>query len=400
MVDGSVPEAAGSDRRILPRTSRPMPDAIRLLEEVPPHRLAGEIVRLAQEAAGCPVALYVVDIGGSALRRMAGQTPLPDDIPIPQVLGPQLSRGRMRELQDTVAGTYANAVAFPLWVFGRAVAVLITESQPAEALEPLARQAAAAFELADHYTDEIRRARRRRRPAPGAEIQDNLVRPRLAELEGAEIAAAIVPAYDVGGDWYDYAQNHDGIWFAIADAVGKGAVAAAASAVSLGALRSSRAARDDLLATAVAMDRVLKELSELRTQFSTAILGHFDPVTGAVAWLRLGHPVPLLVDASGGVTELETPGNPPLGVLAPDEALQVTERVLAPGEQFILTSDGVWERRTSSGELFELKGIKKAIATRTNTTAAATGTALVTAIAQAATSPPSDDATVLVLAKA
>ena len=35
-------------------------------------------------------------------------------------------------------------------------------------------------------------------------------------VTGAELAGSLVPAYESGGDWFDFADNHDGAWFAIA----------------------------------------------------------------------------------------------------------------------------------------------------------------------------------------
>src|SRR5690349_12124969 len=43
-----------------------------VLEEVPPHLIADQLVAETRRAAGAPVALYVVDIDGSQLVRLAG----------------------------------------------------------------------------------------------------------------------------------------------------------------------------------------------------------------------------------------------------------------------------------------------------------------------------------------
>ena len=49
-------------------------DAIQVLDSVPPHLVAEQLVAEAQRIAGVPVALYLVDIDGSpsgAPRRLA-----------------------------------------------------------------------------------------------------------------------------------------------------------------------------------------------------------------------------------------------------------------------------------------------------------------------------------------
>src|SRR5690349_24379351 len=43
------------------------------LDEVPPHLVADQLVAEARRVAGVPVALYLVDVDGSALLRVAGE---------------------------------------------------------------------------------------------------------------------------------------------------------------------------------------------------------------------------------------------------------------------------------------------------------------------------------------
>jgi serine phosphatase RsbU (regulator of sigma subunit) len=61
---------------------------------------------------------------------------------------------------------------------------------------------------------------------PAAEIQQNLLPPRLVRISGASVAGNVLPGYDIGGDWFDYAENPDGTWIGIADAEGTGPRAA------------------------------------------------------------------------------------------------------------------------------------------------------------------------------
>ena len=52
-------------------------DAIQVLDSVPPHLVAEQLVAEAQRIAGVPVALYLVDIDGSRLVRLAGSREFP-----------------------------------------------------------------------------------------------------------------------------------------------------------------------------------------------------------------------------------------------------------------------------------------------------------------------------------
>jgi serine phosphatase RsbU (regulator of sigma subunit) len=383
------------ERRVLRRSTLAMPSAIRLLEETRPHELPAVLVALAEQAAGCSTALYVADIGGSELRLVSGDERWPCEIPLAQSLGHELTRGRMGELQRLVDQRLAGAAAVPLWLHGRAVGVLICAEQPDQELEILAREAAAAIELVDRYTDVLHRARRRQVTSPCAEIQENLLPPRVALLEQAELAAAIIPAYDVGGDWYDYAQNPECAWLAVADAAGKGPASAGTSTVALGAFRSARRSDVSLAEAARAIDRAVRELAD--ETFVTAVLAQWYPLTRTVEWLRFGHPYPLLMTAAGSVRVLKGSNHLPLGLLDDSAPLEPCRVSLAVGDRIVFLSDGVCERRTASGAFFEEDGIRRALAGVREPGAVAVATALVNAVMDASPIAPRDDATVLVL---
>jgi serine phosphatase RsbU (regulator of sigma subunit) len=38
----------------------------------------------------------------------------------------------------------------------------------------------------------------------------------------ALLAGGLLPSYEVGGDWFDFVDNRDGAWIAIADTAGTG----------------------------------------------------------------------------------------------------------------------------------------------------------------------------------
>jgi serine phosphatase RsbU (regulator of sigma subunit) len=388
-----------AERRILVRGELELHSAIRLLEEVPPHELAGELVALAEEAAGCAVGLYVSDIGGSLLRLVAGDESWPAELAIGQSLGTELTRGQLAEVQARVEALLGGAAAVPLWLHGRAVAVLICRRRPDQTLEPLARQAAAAVQLADRYTDVFHRARRSRSTTAAAEIQENLLPPSFTKLTGGEIAAGIVPAYEIGGDWYDYVQNPEGVWLAVADAAGKGDRSAGTSTVALGALRAARRAGLGLADSARVVDRAVARLADTAT-FVTAVLAHWEPETRVLSWLRFGHPLPALIGADGTIELLADSAQLPLGLLGEHVVpLEPSRRVLAPGDRFVVTSDGVWERRTPFGAFGEA-GVRHSLGSVLVPGAAAAATQLVADVVAASPDPPRDDATVLVFAAA
>jgi hypothetical protein len=66
----------------------------------------------------------------------------------------------------------------------RAIGGLISERRPDGDLRPVADQAALALERTSGYTDVVHAARRCKEIPPAAEIQQNLLPPRLAILDG------------------------------------------------------------------------------------------------------------------------------------------------------------------------------------------------------------------------
>ena len=209
------------------------PDPLALLEEPTLAGVAERLVAEAQTTAGAPAALYVGDLDGRSLRRVTGDRGLPERLESAQLIGPEIpagaGRGRWRR-------RCRGATALPLALRGRALSVLVFSAPPAGDLEALVARGAAALELAERYTDVLASARRHRACSAAAELQQDLMPPRIARLEGAEVAGSILPAYDVGGDWIDHCAMADGGWLGVADAVGKGPQASAIGAIAPGRL--------------------------------------------------------------------------------------------------------------------------------------------------------------------
>ena len=61
-------------------------------------------------------------------------------------------------------------------------------------------------------------------------------------------------------DWFDFVENRDGAWFAIADAAGTGPTAAGLGAAALGALRAARRSGHDLEQALQTMHETVRRL--------------------------------------------------------------------------------------------------------------------------------------------
>lgn len=374
-------------------------EAADLLQQGGPQNLPARIVEKAERITGSPVAIYVIDVDGSCLHLLAGDAAsFPERINAPLAVGPELPLEALPALGWVLTDELPGSAWAPLLLGSRALGVLISLRQPAVDLTGPAEQAALALELGSGYTDVVDAARRRRQTQPAAEIQQNLLPPRLARVDGADIAGGVLPGYDVGGDFFDYAQNAEGLWLTIADAVGKGNQASALASLAIGALRAARRAGATLEAAAQTMHESIDDFAA-NFPYVTAILAVWDAPTRRLRWITFGHPRPLVLVPDGEVWELTDAVVPPLGLLDEGRPMRTAERILPPGAQLVFYSDGLSERPVGPvGELFGREGIIRTLRTCRRLTAAGTVRALQDAVLGASAKPLRDDATLLVLA--
>jgi serine phosphatase RsbU (regulator of sigma subunit) len=368
-------------------------DPLDLLEQPLVARVADRIVTEAQATAGVGAALYVVDLDGRTLRRVTGDGGLPDELDTVQLVGPEIPARQAEALGSTTPG-YA---ALPLMLRGRAASVLVFSAPPRGELEALAAHGAAALELAERYTDVLAVARRHRDCSAAAELQQDLLPPRIARLEGADVAGSILPAYDIGGDWIDHSATVDGGWLGLADAVGKGPQASAIGAIALGAYRATRRSGGDLSDAARHIHETIRAL-EAPEVYLSAILARWDGHASALTWLRCGHPAPMIWHRRRGLRALEGGDGPVLGLDRLEPPREAACATIAADELVILVSDGVLERAAPGGPAWGEEGLRSALEAMTQPSATAAVSAVLQGVGTVHDGPLRDDASVLVLA--
>lgn len=366
-----------------------------VLNKVPPHQLGEQIIAEAQRLDGVEAAaLYLSDLEGRVLRRFAGTRAFPEQLDVRAGVGTEVPREAFDDVRDRVRDRLPGATVVPLVLRGRGTGVLVVLGEGHDALRDLAREAAAALALADAYTDALQSVRRLRRTSPAAELQQQLLPPRIVRLAGATLAGNVMPGYEVGGDWFDFADNAECVWIGIADVGGNGPRAAGLAAILLGAFRSARLESKDPAGAMATMHETLVELGDPRSAGGVAI-GTWTGTTALFRWVSCGRPAPLLVHADGGLEELSTLeaalGSP---ALCPPFAVQ--ERRLEPGERILLVSDGILDSLGTAGVL-GLGGLTAATRRTTGASAAATVRAIEVALAEHLVDELRDDATIAVL---
>ncbi|MEV6597871.1 PP2C family protein-serine/threonine phosphatase [Actinoplanes sp. NPDC051346] len=197
--------------------------------------------------------------------------------------------------------------------------------------------------------DSLHLARRSGPMTAGAELLWQLLPPLTVSVADFTVAAVLEPAYDVGGDAFDYTVDGRRPQFIVLDAAGRGLRAGLAAAVALSCIRATRRSGGDLPAQARAADgELLRQFPDAR--FVTAVLAELDLDTGVLRYLNAGHPPPLVLRA-GAVVETLTDGRRlPLGIA--DPRASCGEVTLRPGDRLVLYTDGVTEARDAAGEQF------------------------------------------------
>ncbi|MEO7555174.1 MAG: PP2C family protein-serine/threonine phosphatase [Acidimicrobiales bacterium] len=194
-------------------------------------------------------------------------------------------------------------------------------------------------------TDLYNLYRRRRSLSLAASMQWDLLPPLVLKSQRLCVAALLEPAYEVGGDCFDYALNGSAFDIAVFDAVGHGVGSALISALAVGAYRHDRREGRSLERIHAGLDEVMaSQLPPLA--FATGQLARIDLDTGAMSWTNAGHPLPLLIRRGRVVGELLCPPTPPwgLGSLAgPSAAAMVATEQLEPSDQVLFYTDGVVE---------------------------------------------------------
>ena len=372
-------------------------DAIQVLDSVPPHLVAEQLVAEAQRIAGVPVALYLVDIDGSRLVRLAGSREFPTHFDQVVALGGEIPSDGFAALERRLAEQFPGSAPYPMMVRGRAIGVLVAVRRPGASLRELARQGAAAIELTSAYTDVFEGGRRTRQPSPAAELQLGLLPPRIMNVTGAELAGSLVPAYQSGGDWFDFADNHDGAWLAIADPKGSGPVSTAFGALALSALRGARRSDATLEQAALRMDQIVREVGGPDFTIN-ALIARWNAPTSRLAWISCDGPPLVIASADGTIEQLESHTQGALGSAEPTAERQRDERRLHPGQRLILCSDGASiTPRSQHDTAGSPTDINQAIVATRDASAAATVHHILDVIARASPDGPEDDAAVITL---
>jgi len=190
-------------------------------------------------------------------------------------------------------------------------------------------------------------------------IQDSALPKDFPENDVFELTASMTPAYEVGGDFYDFFyidEEHVGI--VMADVCGKGITAALYMMSAKTAIRNMLRAGYPL---AQAIGKANQTLCDNQTlvMFVTAFIGILDLKSGNIEYVNAGH-CPPLHKTDKGYSYVDVPRNIVLGI-RPNYQFEVGQIKLQKGERLFLYTDGVTEAQTTKNELFGSERLLEAL---------------------------------------
>jgi serine phosphatase RsbU (regulator of sigma subunit)/CheY-like chemotaxis protein len=226
----------------------------------------------------------------------------------------------------------------------------VFEATEVELAKTLTNQAAVAIEKArlyeatvTRYEEELKFARR---------IQQNLLPRLVPEVPGLRLAGLCRPAYETGGDFYDYIiLPHHRLGIVVGDVTGKSLPAAMVMALARNTVRSELVNNPHPAEAITTANRWLCQDIQHNT-FVAVAQALIDPLHHKLWLVNAGQTAALLL-RSGQTTYLlpKQAVGLPLGI-QPDMTYTQAEISLEPGDTLLFYTDGIVEAQNRSGEMF------------------------------------------------
>lgn len=333
--------------------------ALRAAEDADPASVPDVVLRVAGQLGASEVVVYLVDFAQKTLE------PLP-------ARGQHAEVPQSEEVATTMAGraftdrcpvTAERSNGVRIWVpvvegsdRTGVLAVTVPEAtdEVVESCEELGLFIGYLIATQARATDLYNMHRRRRSLSLPASMQWDLLPPLVLRSARMSVAGLIEPAYEVGGDCFDYALNDSFLELGVFDPMGHGLFSALVAALCVGSYRHDRRESHALERMHARLDALMAE--ELRDQgFATGQLARIDLESGEMAWTNAGHPLPMLIRGGRVIAQLDCPPTLPWGLGSlfgsASDATVATE-ALEPGDGVLFFTDGVVEAHTPGAEQF------------------------------------------------
>jgi sigma-B regulation protein RsbU (phosphoserine phosphatase) len=228
-----------------------------------------------------------------------------------------------------------------------------------QTVKTLASQLAVAIENATLYERIARQEQRLEHDLEMAhELQYRLLPSCFPVLRHSEVGARFEPAREIGGDLYDFLRySSKTTALVIGDVSGKGAPAAIYAALVSGILRSHAPHKHPPAELLQTINRSLAS-RPIEAQYVSIIYALWDSAQMTLKLANSGLPRPLFC-RDGKVTQIDATGLP-LG-LFPEAHYEELTLPAAPGDVFLLFSDGILDASDTTGQMFGIERLQEVL---------------------------------------
>ncbi len=181
--------------------------------------------------------------------------------------------------------------------------------------------------------------------------------PPFPERKDLDLAAAIIPAKEVGGDLYDFFIRDEKLFFCIADVSGKGIPASLVMAVTRSLFRAMSTHEDSPAKIVTSMNNSMSETNE-SSMFVTFFCGVLDLNAGQLRYCNAGHNPPMIL--TDAIRMLPVEPNLPLGILSGMDFIE-QETPFHYDDALFLYTDGLSEAENAAQEQFGEARIEKTL---------------------------------------
>jgi hypothetical protein len=367
-TDGASPRGAVDLDAVAGRVLTELLERSHLLD---PAAIGDQLAEVARPLGVRGVGIYLADVQQQFLRPMPSQAGTPAELPIDSTIAGRAYRTITVQHLPAADGGDGYRVWIPL-VDGTErlgvmqLAVSDVSQRMLGCYRTLASLAGLMATAKRSYSDESVQAERRQEMSLQAEMVWAFLPPRTFATERVLVTASLEPAYEVGGDAFDYALIGERLHVSIFDSAGHDLASGLLASVGMASCRSTRRSGGSLADIVVRADHAIASQFG-KSRFVTALLCDLDIRTGEFSWIPCGHPPPLLIRGNKVIKELASPPQLPLGIAHLDSpagplmyrgepygesAVPVRTEQLEPGDRLMLYTDGVTEGRAADGTPF------------------------------------------------
>jgi hypothetical protein len=323
-----------------------------------PEAVSAAIESVGAKLGVSDVVTYLVDFGRTVLEPL-GAHATHNELPHAEEVASTMA-GRAFLTQAPVMAERSEGIRLWVPVFegsdrSGVLAVTLPDGDPEriKACEALGVLAGYLLAVNGRVSDTFNLHRRRKAMTLAASLQWDLLPPLVFKSPPVTVAGILEPAYEVGGDCFDYAINWPVLDVALMDSMGHGLSSAILAGLALGCYRHDRRHGRTLRAMHQELDSTVRDHYGGR-EFVTGQLAELNVETGELQWTNAGHPLPLHIRGGQVIGDLRCSPTLPWGLGSAGSEPSVAEVSLEPGDSVLFYTDGAIEGKASSGGGFGL----------------------------------------------